>query len=58
VYADQAVTASNAKTAQGQTVRFAINKGRVQVNGANVIDTDISASNGVIHVIDRVILPN
>lgn len=58
VYADQAITAARADTAQGQAVNFAINKGRLQVNGANVIDTDITASNGVIHVIDRVILPN
>jgi uncharacterized surface protein with fasciclin (FAS1) repeats len=33
------------------------NKKGVRVNQANVIKTDIQASNGVIHVIDRVILP-
>jgi uncharacterized surface protein with fasciclin (FAS1) repeats len=31
--------------------------GKVTVNGANVVTTDVKASNGVIHVIDTVILP-
>jgi uncharacterized surface protein with fasciclin (FAS1) repeats len=43
-------------TAQGGTVSIDGRDG-VKVNGANVISADVPASNGVIHVIDRVILP-
>ncbi len=44
------------KTVQGQTIDVNATSG-VQVNGANVTAADIVASNGVIHVIDTVILP-
>lgn len=44
------------KTLQGQTIRVR-NKNGVHVNQAKVVKTDILASNGVIHVIDAVILP-
>ena len=44
------------KTVQGSTVTVT-NKHGVKVNQANVVKTDIIASNGVIHVIDAVILP-
>jgi len=57
VYADQAVTAQSAKTLQGGKVFFDVRNGRLNVNGANVLATDIDASNGVVHVIDAVILP-
>ena len=43
-------------TVQGQTVHINGRNG-VKVNGANVIQADIAASNGVIHVIDAVLLP-
>ena len=46
-----------AETVNGQSVTISLADG-VQVNGANVITADIEASNGVIHVIDAVILPN
>ena len=46
-----------AQTVNGQSVTISLANG-VQVNGANVITADIEASNGVIHVIDAVILPN
>lgn len=46
----------SAKTLQGQSVTISTSNG-VRINGANVIKTDIVASNGVIHVIDQVILP-
>ncbi|MDG0868206.1 fasciclin domain-containing protein, partial [Candidatus Lucifugimonas marina] len=42
---------------QGEDVTFAVNDGSVMIDGANVIITDIIGSNGVIHVIDAVILP-
>ena len=46
----------SAKTVQGQPVRISTTRG-VKVNQANVVKTDILATNGVIHVIDAVILP-
>ncbi len=45
-----------AKTAQGQHVRIDASDG-VKVDGANVVKTDVPAANGVIHVIDAVLLP-
>jgi len=45
-------------TAEGNTVRFGVNGASTTVNGnANVIAADVEASNGVIHVIDKVIIP-
>ena len=46
-----------ADTAQGGKVAFTLADGKVMINGANIVATDIEASNGVIHVIDAVILP-
>ena len=48
---------TTAKTVQGQSVTFQTNGG-VKVNGANVVTADVQADNGIIHVIDTVILPN
>jgi uncharacterized surface protein with fasciclin (FAS1) repeats len=45
------------KTAQGSEVTFSIKDGKPMINGANIVATDVMASNGVIHVIDQVILP-
>ena len=45
------------KTVQGQEVKITVKDGKVMVNDAMVIATDVKASNGVIHVIDKVILP-
>jgi uncharacterized surface protein with fasciclin (FAS1) repeats len=45
-----------AKTVQGQMVKVDTSRG-VKINGANVVKADVEASNGVIHVIDSVILP-
>jgi uncharacterized surface protein with fasciclin (FAS1) repeats len=45
-----------AKTVQGSEITI-MTEGGVQVNGANVVAADIAADNGVIHVIDKVILP-
>jgi len=49
---------SEAKTVNGQSVSIEVNDNGVRVDNANVIATDIAASNGVIHVIDTVILPS
>lgn len=50
------VKMSKAKTAEGRSVRISTSNG-VKVDGAKVVKTDVPASNGVIHVIDTVILP-
>jgi len=50
------VTAGEVATVQGEEITLAVDDG-VTVNGANVIATDVLASNGVIHVIDAVIIP-
>ncbi|MHC1769225.1 MAG: fasciclin domain-containing protein [Verrucomicrobiia bacterium] len=51
------VKTMEAKTAQGQSVKLNVSDAGVTVDNANVIKTDLLAENGVIHVIDRVILP-
>jgi len=56
VMAADVVKLKQAKTVQGQSITIDTSKG-VKVDGANVIKTDIVCSNGVIHVIDSVILP-
>jgi uncharacterized surface protein with fasciclin (FAS1) repeats len=57
VKAADVVKLSEAKTVQGSSVKIVVSDGKVTVDGANVVKTDIHASNGVIHVIDAVILP-
>jgi uncharacterized surface protein with fasciclin (FAS1) repeats len=57
VKAKQVVTLDSATTVQGSNVSIKVKDGTVYVDGAKVIKTDIKASNGVIHVIDSVILP-
>lgn len=59
VKAAQVVTMNGkeAKTVNGQMVKIAVNGSTVTISGAKVTATDITASNGVIHVIDTVILP-
>jgi uncharacterized surface protein with fasciclin (FAS1) repeats len=57
VMAADVIKLSEAKTVQGQNVKIGT-MGGVMVNDAHVVKTDIMASNGVIHVIDKVILPN
>jgi len=45
------------KTLNGKSVRITVKGGKVAVNKAKVIKTDVKASNGVIHVIDTVLVP-
>lgn len=46
-----------AGTVNGAKLYIAIKDGRVRINDATVVQADVGASNGVIHVIDRVLLP-
>lgn len=46
-----------AETVEGSMVTFTVSDDGVMINDANIVQTDIEASNGVIHVIDAVILP-
>jgi len=57
VMAKDVVELKNAKTAQGQRIRIQVKDGKVMINKAQVVKTDVKSSNGVIHVIDKVILP-
>jgi uncharacterized surface protein with fasciclin (FAS1) repeats len=57
VMAADVVKLDAAKTVQGQSITIHSEDGKVTVNGANVVKTDIVCENGVIHVIDAVILP-
>jgi uncharacterized surface protein with fasciclin (FAS1) repeats len=57
VPAAKVVSLKSAKTLEGQPVRIRINGGKVFVAGARVVTTDVKASNGVIHVINKVLLP-
>jgi transforming growth factor-beta-induced protein len=57
VRAEQVVMLTSAQTVNGQSVDIVVNGSSVKIESANVVATDIVASNGVIHVIDSVILP-
>jgi uncharacterized surface protein with fasciclin (FAS1) repeats len=46
-----------AKTVQGQSVKLVVSDAGVTVDNAKVVKTDVMAENGVIHVIDTVIIP-
>lgn len=57
VYSDQIAKAATAVSLDGQTLTPMVKDGAVSINGAKVVKADVEATNGVIHVIDRVILP-
>ncbi len=61
VMSSEVVKLKSAKTVQGQEIKIDAAKWHlhrnVKVNGANIVKTDIECTNGVIHVIDKVILP-
>lgn len=57
VSAADVVKLTSAKTVNGQELRISVLKGVVRLNDGRVTKTDIAASNGLIHVVDRVILP-
>lgn len=57
VMADQVTKITEAKTVNGASMAIGVVDGNVRVDNATVIKTDIAASNGVIHVIDTVVMP-
>ena len=57
VLAADVVNLTEAETLLGKNVAIKVDMGKVMINEANVVATDIIADNGVIHVIDSVILP-
>jgi uncharacterized surface protein with fasciclin (FAS1) repeats len=57
VMSSEVVKMNSAKAVSGDTIDIAAKGGAVTVENARVVKTDIAASNGVIHVIDTVILP-
>ena len=58
VYSDQALKLSSAPTVQGGAVPITRTESGALVGDARLVDTDIEAANGVIHIIDRVLLPS
>jgi uncharacterized surface protein with fasciclin (FAS1) repeats len=57
VTASDVVNLKTAKTANGSSLKINVADGKVMVDNAQVVRTDIMASNGVIHVIDTVVIP-
>lgn len=56
-YPSTELTSGEVPTVEGQPVTVTVSEGSVKVNNANVVQPDITASNGVIHAIDQVIIP-
>jgi transforming growth factor-beta-induced protein len=57
VMAADVVKLKEAKTVQGSTAKVTVKNGKVKIDKANVVKTDIICKNGVIHIIDAVIMP-
>lgn len=57
VTSGEVVKLNSAKTLNGKSVKIEVRNGSVYVDGAKVVTADVKAGNGVIHVIDKVILP-
>lgn len=57
VFSDAAAAGATVDTLQGQSINTMSKDGKVYINNAQVINADIDASNGVIHVINKVLLP-
>ena len=56
--AKDVVNLSEATTVNGSDISIMVKDGKVRINDATVIAADVATSNGVIHVVDTVILPN
>jgi uncharacterized surface protein with fasciclin (FAS1) repeats len=57
VTAKDVVKLTEAKTLNGKDVKISVQGGKVMINDATVVKADIACSNGVIHVIDSVLIP-
>lgn len=57
VFSNEVLTGKGLKTVQGGVLTGSVKNGVASLNGAGILATDIDASNGVIHVIDSVLLP-
>ncbi|HEX8876256.1 MAG TPA: fasciclin domain-containing protein [Phycisphaerales bacterium] len=58
VFSDAALKAGHAKTLQGESVKIKVEQGSAKIDNAKLIATDIDTTNGVIHVVDTVLMPN
>ena len=58
VMAEDVTQMNSAKTLNGQSAKVAVVEGKVMLDNATVVATDIACDNGVIHVIDSVIMPS
>jgi uncharacterized surface protein with fasciclin (FAS1) repeats len=58
VMAKDVVNLSKATTVNGSDISISVMDGKVRINDATVVAADVATSNGVIHVVDTVILPN
>lgn len=57
LYRKDLVTAGSARSYLAAPIEFSVRGGRIEANGATIVVADVEASNGVVHAIDRVILP-
>lgn len=57
VYAEDALGGARIESIGGQRVTLGFDGGGLKANGANVVNADLEASNGIVHVIDRVLIP-
>lgn len=57
VTSDQVVELNSAKTLSGKEVKIKVNDNKVMINNSTVTTADVATSNGVIHIIDTVLLP-
>ncbi len=57
VYSEQVLESKAVKTLQGAPVAVSLNDGSAMINASKLIATDLDASNGVVHVIDSVLMP-
>ncbi len=55
--ASQVVNLTSATTVNGADVAISVAGGNVMINDADVVATDVRATNGIIHVINKVLLP-
>lgn len=57
LFSDKVVASKTLKTVQGQEIAISVKDGKAMADKATIIKTDIDASNGVVHVIDAVLMP-